>query len=91
VLVLWAGVGGEGAKFWMSVLVDMKNRGVRDVFFVVCDGLKGLPDVVEAVWPQAIVQTCIHYPEVAVMPMPDVPALLSGGGHGCGIGIITGL
>src|SRR3982750_4894048 len=59
VLGLWAGVGGEGAKFWMSVLVDLKNRGVRDVFFVVCDGLKGLPDVVEAVWPQAIVQTCI--------------------------------
>src|SRR4029453_12473094 len=59
VLGLWAGVGGEGAKFWMSVLVDLKNRGVRDVFFVVCDGLKGLPDVVEAVWPQAVVQTCI--------------------------------
>jgi putative transposase len=59
VLGLWAGVGGEGAKFWMSVLVDLKNRGVRDVFFLVCDGLKGLPDVVEAVWPQAIVQTCI--------------------------------
>src|SRR3954449_8127346 len=59
VLGLWAGVGGEGAKFWMSVLVDLKNRGVRDAFFVVCDGLKGLPDVVEAVWPQAVVQTCI--------------------------------
>src|SRR3954462_4954140 len=59
VLGLWAGVGGEGAKFWMSVLVDLKNRGVRDVFFVVCDGLKGLPDVVEHVWPQAVVQTCI--------------------------------
>jgi transposase-like protein len=43
----------------MSVLVDLKNRGVADVFFVVCDGLKGLPDTVEAVWPQAIVQTCI--------------------------------
>jgi Transposase, Mutator family len=40
-------------------LVDLKNRGVRDLFFLVCDGLKGLPDVVEAVWPQAIVQTCI--------------------------------
>src|SRR5580700_5501445 len=59
VLGLWAGTGGEGAKFWMSVLLDMKNRGVRDVFFVVCDGLKGLPDVVANVWPQAIVQTCI--------------------------------
>src|SRR3954471_4719335 len=59
VLGLWAGTGGEGAKFWTSVLVDLKNRGVADVFFVVCDGLKGLPDTVEAVWPQAIVQTCI--------------------------------
>jgi transposase-like protein len=59
VLGLWAGTGGEGAKFWMSVLVDLKNRGVRDVFFLVCDGLKGLPDVVEHVWPQTIVQTCL--------------------------------
>src|SRR5213078_95514 len=59
VLGLWMGTGGEGAKFWMSVLVDLKNRGLRAVFFLVCDGLKGLPDVVEAVWPQTIVQTCI--------------------------------
>ena len=59
VLGLWAGTGGEGAKFWMSVLTDLKNRGARDVFFVVCDGLKGLPDVVSNVWPQAVVQTCI--------------------------------
>jgi putative transposase len=50
VLGLWMGVGGEGAKFWMSVLT---------AFFLVCDGLKGLPDVVEHVWPQAVVQTCI--------------------------------
>ncbi|WP_240325335.1 MULTISPECIES: IS256 family transposase [Amycolatopsis] len=59
VLGLWPGSGGEGAKFWMSVLVDLKNRGVKDVFFLVCDGLKGLPEVVEQVWPAAIVQTCI--------------------------------
>ena len=59
VLGLWAGTGGEGAKFWMSVLTDLRNRGVKDVFFVVCDGLKGLPDVVVNAWPQAIVQTCI--------------------------------
>ena len=59
VLGLWMGVGGEGAKFWMSVLTDLRNRGVRDVFFLVCDGLKGLPDVVEHVWPQTVVQTCI--------------------------------
>src|SRR5271163_4218815 len=59
ILGLWAGTGGEGAKFWMSVLTDLRNRGVRDVFFVVCDGLKGLPEVVGNIWPQTIVQTCI--------------------------------
>jgi putative transposase len=59
VLGLWAGTGGEGAKYWLSVLTDLKDRGVRDVFFVVCDGLKGLPDAVENVWPLATVQTCI--------------------------------
>jgi len=59
ILGLWSGTGGEGAKFWMAVLTDLKNRGIGDVFFVVCDGLKGLPEVVGNVWPQAIVQTCI--------------------------------
>jgi putative transposase len=69
VLGLWAGTGGEGAKFWMSVLTDLRNRGVKDVFFVVCDGLKGLPDVVASVWPAAIVQTCIvHYADLKIMP-----------------------
>src|SRR5215471_15982317 len=62
ILGLWAGTGGEGAKFWMAVLTDLRNRGVKDVFFVVCDGLKGLPEVVGNAWPQAIVQTCVvHY------------------------------
>jgi transposase-like protein len=59
ILGLWAGTGGEGAKFWMSVLTDIRNRGVRDVFFLVCDGLKGLPEVVGNVWPLTTVQTCI--------------------------------
>jgi transposase-like protein len=59
VLGLWMGTGGEGAKFWMSVLMDLKNRGVSDVFFLVCDGLKGLPEVVGNVWPLTIVQNCI--------------------------------
>ena len=59
VLGLWAGTGGEGARFWLSVLTDLKNRGVKDVFFLVCDGLKGLPETVAAIWPLAIVQTCI--------------------------------
>jgi len=60
ILGMWAGDGdGESAKFWFAVLTDLKARGVKDVFFVVCDGLKGLPDSVNAVFPQAIVQTCI--------------------------------
>jgi transposase-like protein len=59
ILGLWAGTGGEGAKFWMSVLTDIRNRGTKDSFFLVCDGLKGLPEVVGNVWPQTIVQTCI--------------------------------
>src|SRR6202167_2062430 len=59
ILGLWAGTGGEGAKFWMAVLTDIRNRGVRDVFFVVCDGLKGLPEVIGNVWPQATIQACI--------------------------------
>jgi transposase-like protein len=56
---LRAGTGGEGAKFWMAVLTDIRNRGVTDVFFLVCDGLKGLPEVVANVWPLTTVQTCI--------------------------------
>lgn len=60
ILGLWADQGaGESAKFWFASLMDLKNRGVKDVFFVVCDGLKGLPDSVGQVFPQAIVQTCI--------------------------------
>jgi transposase-like protein len=57
ILGLWAGAGGEGAKFWLAVLTDLRNRGVADVFFLVCDGLKGLPEVVANVWPATIVQT----------------------------------
>jgi putative transposase len=59
ILGLWAGTGGEGAKFWMAVLTDLRNRGIKDTFFVVCDGLKGLPEVVGNVWPLTTVQTCI--------------------------------
>jgi transposase-like protein len=57
ILGLWAGTGGEGAKFWLAVLTDLRNRGVKDVFFLVCDGLKGLPEAVGNVWPLTTVQT----------------------------------
>jgi putative transposase len=59
ILGLWAGDGGEGAKYWMHVLTEIKNRGVADVCMVVCDGLKGLPEAIAAVWPQAVTQTCV--------------------------------
>jgi transposase-like protein len=57
----WAGEhgDGEGAKFWLRVLAEIKNRGTADVLMVVCDGLKGLPDAIAAVWPQAVTQTCV--------------------------------
>lgn len=60
VLGLWVGpAGGEGAKFWMSLLTELRNRGIRDTFIVCCDGLKGLPDAIRATWPQAEVQLCV--------------------------------
>ena len=61
VLGLWAGEhgDGEGAKFWLRVLSEIKNRGDADVCMLVCDGLKGLPDAVSTVWEKTIVQTCI--------------------------------
>lgn len=50
ILGLWTGDGGEGAKYWLQVLTEIKNRGVEDVLMLVCDGLKGLPDAVNTVW-----------------------------------------
>ena len=58
VLGIWV-EAPEGAKFWLRVMIDLKARGVEDVLIVVCDGLFGLPAAIEAVWSQAIVQTCI--------------------------------
>jgi len=59
VLGLWAGTGGEGAKAWMATLAELRNRGVEDVCIVACDGLKGLPEAIGEIWPQATVQACV--------------------------------
>lgn len=59
ILGLWAGDGGEGAKYWLAVLTEIKNRGTGDVCIVVCDGLKGLPEAINTVWPAAVIQTCV--------------------------------
>jgi putative transposase len=49
----------EGAKFWQKVLSDLRNRGVKDVLIVCCDGLTGLPDAIHAIFPDSVVQTCV--------------------------------
>ena len=58
VLGLWSSAN-EGAKFWLQVLTEIRNRGVKDVFIACVDGLKGFPDAIESVFPKAIVQLCI--------------------------------
>ncbi|MFY9651618.1 MAG: IS256 family transposase [Trebonia sp.] len=58
VLGIWL-AASEGARFWGGVLAELRNRGIRDVLFVCCDGLNGLPDAIEATWPKARVQTCV--------------------------------
>jgi len=58
VLGLWTGEA-EGAKFWLQVLTDLKNRGVTDIFIACVDGLTGFPKAIETVYPQAQVQLCI--------------------------------
>ena len=58
VLGLWI-AQTEGAKFWLSVVTELKNRGVQDIFIACVDGLKGFPEAIETVYPHAIVQLCI--------------------------------
>jgi len=57
VLGIWV-QASEGAKFWAGVCAELRNRGVRDVLIVCCDGLTGFPEAIEATWPSSIVQTC---------------------------------
>ncbi len=58
VLGLWL-AQSEGAKFWLQVVTELRNRGVQDLFIACVDGLKGFPDAIEAVFPKATVQLCI--------------------------------
>ncbi|MBB2504980.1 IS256 family transposase, partial [Amycolatopsis echigonensis] len=60
ILGIWAGDdGGEGARFWLQVFSELKNRGVTDVLIAVCDGLKGLPEAITTTWEHTIVQQCV--------------------------------
>ncbi len=76
VLGLWF-QAAEGAKFWLQVLTELKQRGVQDVLVCCVDGLKGFPEAIEAVFPQAWVQTCVvHYADFRVMPTCEREVLL---------------
>lgn len=55
----WIGDGSEGANFWLSVVTDLQNRGVADIFVACVDGLKGFSDAIKAVFPQTLVQRCV--------------------------------
>ncbi len=60
ILGLWVGpTGGESPKFWLSVMTELKNRGLADVLVLCCDGLRGLPDAARAAWPLVDVQLCV--------------------------------
>ena len=60
ILGLWVGpTGGESPKFWLTVMTELKNRGIADVLVLCCDGLKGLPDAARATWPMVDVQLCV--------------------------------
>ena len=58
VLGLWI-AENEGAKFWLSVMTELRNRGVQDILIAVVDGLKGFPEAITAAFPQTMVQTCV--------------------------------
>jgi transposase-like protein len=76
ILGMWVGpTGGEGAKQWMNMLTELRNRGILDACIVCCDGLRGLPDAILATWPQASVQTCgAHGPQHAALCLEEVLA-----------------
>ena len=59
VLGHWIGDGGEGANFWLSVISDLQNRGVQDVFIAAVDGLSGFSEAIQAIFPQTVVQRCV--------------------------------
>jgi putative transposase len=58
ILGLWI-AQTEGAKFWLQVVTELKNRGVADIFIACVDGLKGFPEAIEVVYPQTAVQLCV--------------------------------
>ncbi|MBV7276986.1 IS256 family transposase [Clostridium sp. PL3] len=78
ILGIWIGEQ-EGAKFWLSVCNDLKNRGVRDIVLACMDGLKGLPDAIKAVFPEVNIQNCIVHQirnSMKYIPSKDIKAFM---------------
>ncbi|AKN33214.1 transposase [Clostridium carboxidivorans P7] len=78
ILGIWVGEQ-EGAKFWLSVCNDLKNRGVKDILLACMDGLKGLSDAVKAVFPEVNIQSCIVHQirnSIKYIPSKDIKAFL---------------
>ena len=69
-LGLWLGEN-EGAKFWLGVMTDMKNRGLRDIFVACIDGLSGFAEAIHAAYPQTKVQLCIVHLVRAALRYPN--------------------
>lgn len=69
ILGIWAGDGAEGARFWLQVFSELKNRGVEDILIVVCDGLKGLPEAINTTWEQTVVQQWHRRPDLQQLPI----------------------
>ena len=78
VLGLWTSAT-EGAKFWLNVLTELRNRGVRDIYLVCVDGLKGFPQAIEAIYPKAQVQLCIVHMVRAKPEVRDLAGSQEGG------------
>lgn len=72
VLGLWL-AQTKGAKFWPQVVTELKNCGVHDIFIACVDGLKGFPEAIKAVFPQALVQLCVVQPAQADQASRHVP------------------
>jgi putative transposase len=80
VLGLWTS-GNEGAKFRLGVLTELKNRGVKDILIVCIDGLKGFPQAIEAVYPEARVQLCIGAHGARQPALRELEGTEAGGGR----------
>jgi putative transposase len=78
VLGMWVGTGGEGAKQWLAYLTELKNRGAQDVLILCSDGLKGIGEAIEQVWPLATHQTCVVHPSCTVDVAVHEPQGLAG-------------